>query len=126
MNDWLNTNSNSILETAHRHAPFASDKTIEPHAPRAVAHMESNADLPQMANLLKDLKLPSFGGEEKEQTKDVINMFLHKWGDIYSLRRNPKVVRPIEASLLLTRKAYKWWMLLKECPCSWEEFNKVF
>ena len=79
-----------------------------------------------MENYLKDLKPLSFGGEEKEQNKDVVNMFLHKWGDIHSLRRNPKIVRLIEASLSLTGKAYKWWMSLKECPCSWEDFEKVF
>ena len=79
-----------------------------------------------MENLFKDLKAPSFGGEEKEWMKDAINMFLHKWGDIHSLRRNLEVVRPIEASLSLTGKAYKWWMLLKERPRSWAEFEKVF
>ena len=82
-------------------------------------------DLPQ-ANLLKDLKLPSFGGEEKEQNKDSVNMFLHKWGDIHSLRRNPEEVRPIEASLSLTGIAYKWWMSLSERPRSWAEFEKIF
>ena len=60
-----------------------------------------------MANILKDLKPLSFGGEEKEWTKDAVNMFLHKWGDIHSLRRNPEVVKPIEASLLLKVKACK-------------------
>ena len=58
-----------------------------------------------MANLLKDLKPPSFGGEEKEHNKDAVNMFLHKWGDIHSLKRNPEVVRPIEASLSFDRKS---------------------
>ena len=61
--------------------------------------MEKRAELPKMANLLKDLKPPSFGGEEKERNKDVVNMFLHKWGNIHSLGRNLEVVRPIEASL---------------------------
>ena len=79
-----------------------------------------------MENVFKNLKPLSFGGEEKEWNKDVVNMFLHKWGDIHNLRRNPKVVRPIEASLLLTRKAYKWWMSLKEHPRSSENFERVF
>ena len=87
--------------------------------------MEKETYLPQ-ANLLKDLKPSSFGGEEKEQNKDSANMFLHKWGDIHSLRRNPEEVRPIEASLSLTGKAYKWWMSLKEHPHTWEDFEKVF
>ena len=79
-----------------------------------------------MVNLLEDLKPPSFGGEEKEWNKDAVNMFLHKWGNIHYLRRNPKVVRLIEASLSLMRKAYKWWMSLKERSHSWEGFDKVF
>ena len=79
-----------------------------------------------MANLLKNLKPLSFGGEEKERNKDVVNMFLHRWVDIHNLRRNPEVVRLIEASPLLTRETYKWWMSLKERPHSYEEFEKVF
>ena len=89
-------------------------------------HMESDAKLPQMANILKDLKPPSFGGEEKEWTKDVVNMFLRKWGDIHSLRRNLEVVRPTEAILLLIGKAYKWWISLKERPHSWVDIEKAF
>ena len=88
--------------------------------------VEKSVDLPYMANLLKNLRPPSFGGEEKEQNKDAVSMFLHKWGGIHNLRRNTRIVRPIEASLLLTRKAYKWWMSLKERPCSWKDFEKVF
>ena len=65
-----------------------------------------------MANLLKDLKPPSFKGKEKEHNKDIVNMLLHKWGSIHNLRRNPKVVRLIEASMSLTGKAYRWWMSL--------------
>ena len=74
------------------------DKTVEPRTPHAVARVDKETDLPH-ANLLKDLKPPSFGGEEKERNKDVVNMFLYKCGDIHSLRRNPEEVRPIEASL---------------------------
>ena len=80
----------------------------------------------KMANLLKDLKPSSFGGEEKEQNRDVINMSMHKRGDIHSLQRNPEVVSLIDTSLLLTRKAYKWWMSLKEYHCSCEFFKKAF
>ena len=79
-----------------------------------------------MTNLLKDLKLLSIGGEEKGWNKNAINMFLHKRGDIHSLRRNPKVARSIKASLSLMGKAYKWWMSLKEHPHSCEDFEKVF
>ena len=60
-----------------------------------------------MPNLLKNLKSPSFGGEEKESNKDIVNMFLHKWGDIHSLRRNPEVVKLIEVILSLMGKGYK-------------------
>lgn len=88
--------------------------------------MEKCAELPQTKNLLKDLKLPRFGGEEKEHNKDALNKFLHKWDNIHSLRRNPKVVRSIEPSLSLTGKAYKWWMSLKEHPSSWEDLENVF
>ena len=82
-------------------------------------------DMPH-TNPLKDLKPPSFRGEDKEHNKDMVNMFVHKWGGIHSLRRNLQVIRPIEASLLLTRKAYKWWMSLKEHPCSWAKIEKIF
>ena len=80
MNDRLNASSNSILETVRRQAPSVPDKTVEPRAPPAVVHVECDADLPHVANLLKDLKATSFWEEEKEQTKEVVNMFLHKWG----------------------------------------------
>ena len=69
-------------------------------------------------NLLKDLR------EEKERNKDGVDMFLHKWGDTHSLGRNPKLVQLLDASLLLIRNAYKWWMSLKEHPLSWAEFEK--
>ena len=86
------------LENTRRRVPLAMDETVEPRTPHAVARVDRETDLPH-TNLLKDLKPPSFGGEEKERNKDAVNMFLHKWGDIHSLRRNPEEVRPIEASL---------------------------
>ena len=69
--------------------------------------MEKDVELPQMEKLLKDLKPPSFGEEIKEQNKDAINMFLHKWVDIHSLSHSLEEVRLTEASLPLTCKAYK-------------------
>ena len=126
LNDRFNMVPESPLESAHRRVHFPTDGSVETRTPQAVAPVETSAELPKMANLLKDLKPPSFGGEEKERNKDAVNMFLHKWGDIHSLRRNPEIVRPIEASLSLTGKAYKWWMSLEERPSSWEDFDKIF
>ena len=108
MNDRFNSVvPESPLESTRRRVQFATDETVEPRTPHAVARVDRETDLPH-TNLLKDLKPPSFGGEKKERNKDAVNMFLHKWGDIHSLRRNPEEVRPIEASLSLTGKAYKW------------------
>ena len=126
LNDHFNMVPESPLESARRHVHFETDESGETRTPQAVAPVETSAELPKMANLLKDLKPPSFGGEEKERNKDAVNMFLHKWGDIRSLRRNPEVVRPIEASLSLTGKAYKWWMSLEERPSTWKDFEIIF
>ena len=110
MNDRFNSVvQESPLESTRIRVQFAMDETVDPCTPHTVAQVDRETDLPQ-TNLLNDLKPPSFGGEEKERNKDAVNLFLHKWGDIHSLKRNPEEVRSIEASLSLTRKAYKWWM----------------
>ena len=35
-------------------------------------------------------------------------------------------MQPIEASLSLTGKAYKWWMSLSTRPTTWTEFERIF
>ena len=105
MNDRFNSIApESPLESTRRRVQFATDETVEPRTPHAVAQVDMEINLPH-TNLLKDLKPPRFGGEEKERNKDVVNLFLHKWGDIHSLRRSPEEVRLIEASLSLTGKS---------------------
>ena len=75
---------------------------------------------------IKDLKLPTFRGKEREQNKDSVNMFLAKWLDLHALRHQPSQVQPVEASLSLTGKAYKWWMSLSTRPTTWTEFERIF
>ena len=69
----LNDRFNSVvpdspLESTRRRVQFATDETVEPRTPQAVVQVERDADMPQ-TNLLKDLKPPSFGREEKERTR---------------------------------------------------------
>ena len=45
MNDWLNGILESLIETTRKCVPFAPDKTVEPCAPQAAAHVESDAKL---------------------------------------------------------------------------------
>ena len=100
-------------------APRPSERAVEPTRQSAA----------WTAGNLKDLKPPSFGGEEKERNKDSVNIFLHKWSDIHTLRQSPEGVRLVEASLSLTGKAYKWWMSLAEratYPRTWAEFEMMF
>ena len=47
-------------------AHFAIDENMEPCTPEAIAHVEKSAQLPQVANILKNLKPLGFGGEEKK------------------------------------------------------------
>ena len=99
------------LNSTHKLEQLVTIQIVEPHTPQATMQVGKNANLPlqsiEIANLLKYLKLPSFGGEEKEQIEEVMNIFLHKWVHIHSLRLIPKEVRPIHANLLLIGKAYK-------------------
>ena len=76
------------IESTRRCVQFATDKIVEPRTPHAVAQVEKETDLLQ-ANLLKDLKPPRFGGEEKERNKDSVNMFLHKWGEYSQPQKEP-------------------------------------
>ena len=66
MNDCLHKMSASPLEGAHKRVQFAANEDVEPHTPLAAVHVAGIADPPQqsveIANLLKDLKPPSFGG----------------------------------------------------------------
>ena len=69
----LNDRFNSVvpespLESTRRRVQFATDETVEPRTPHAVVRVDRETDLPH-TNLLKDLKPPSFGGEEKERNR---------------------------------------------------------
>lgn len=80
----------------------------------------------EIANLLKDLKLPSFGGEGKKQNKDAISIFIYKWASIHSVSRSFEDVGLVEASLSLMGKAYKWWKYVRERLRTWGEFETNF
>ena len=80
LNERLNPVLESPLESVRKRVHFPTDESVEARTPQAVAQVEKRVELPQTANLLKDLKPSSFGGEEKERNKDAVNMFLHKWG----------------------------------------------
>ena len=60
--------------------------------------------------------------------KDAIVTFLHKWQALHQLRRTPDVNTPVQASLSLEGRAYKWWMSLPDegRPKSWAKFEVVF
>ena len=79
----LNPIIESPLESVCKRVHFQTDESAEPRTPQAVAQVEKRAELPQMANLLKDLKPSSFGGEEKVRNKDAVNMFCTN-GAIYT------------------------------------------
>ena len=79
--------------------------------------------------ILKDMKPPQFNGEERDRNKDTIYTFLQKWQDLHKLKNTPPEYQPLEASLSLGPKAYKWWMSLKELgkiPGDWAQFEKIF
>ena len=75
------------------------------------------------------MKPPQFNGEERDRNKDTIYTFLQKWQDFHKLKNTPPEYQPLEASLSLGPKAYKWWMSLKESgkiPGDWAQFEKIF
>ena len=63
-------------------------------------------------------------GEDKEHNKDVVVNYLHKWSALHQLRHIPDLDTPIQESLSLEGRAYKWWMSLPKegHPKSWAEF----
>ena len=78
--------------------------------------------------MLKNMKPPVFKGEERDQNKDAVHNFLHKWANLHRLRHTPTAIMATETSLSLEGKAYKWWMSLpvETRPKTWEEFEAVF
>ena len=58
--------------------------------------------------MFKHVKPPVFKGEDKEQNKDAIVTFLHKWQALHQLRCTPDVDTIIQTSLSLEGRAYKW------------------
>ena len=60
--------------------------------------------------MFKSIKPPVFKTDDKERNKDAVVTFLHKWKALHQLRRTPDVDTPIQASLSLEGRAYKWWM----------------
>ena len=93
-----------------------------------IAEAEASTLTPDVPNMLKNMKPPSFKGEEKDRNKDAVNTFLLKWTDLHILRRTPDHIRALEASLSLEGKAYKWWMSLQlaERPNTWTQFQEAF
>ena len=65
MSNWLNAIPKSLIETACKCVSFVLDETVEPCTPLVIAHVESDVELPHMANILKDLKPSTFGDKEK-------------------------------------------------------------
>ena len=82
----------------------------------------------EVHDMLKNLKPPTFKGEEKQRNKDAVNTFLLKWNDVHALRGTPDRIRALETSLSLEGKAYKWWMSLKVAnrPKTWARFQEIF
>ena len=80
--------------------------------------------MPEVSNSLKNLKPPSYKGEEKDRNKDAMHIFLQKWSDLHALRSTPDEQRALETSLLLEGKAYKWWLSVDETarPRTWAQF----
>lgn len=84
---------------------------------------------PRETHVLKDTKPPQFSGEERDRNKDAIYTFLQKWQDLHRMKNTPPEYQPLEASLSLGPKAYKWWMSLKEArriPGDWAQFETIF
>ena len=88
MNDWLNTILESLIEIAYRRVSFVPDKIVEPRAPQDAAQVESDAELPQMANILKDLKPPSLGEKKKNGQKMSLICFCTSGGTSIALEGN--------------------------------------
>ncbi|KAJ7193279.1 hypothetical protein O6H91_Y518800 [Diphasiastrum complanatum] len=65
-------------------------------------------------SVFKDLKPPTFNGEEKDRNADILQTFLSKWKNIHDLKQTPDHLQAIEASLSLGPMAYKWWLNLQE------------
>ena len=79
---------------------------------------------PKISNSLKNLKPPTFQGEEKDRNKDSVHTFIQKWTDLHVLRRTSDEQQALEISLSLEGKAYKWWLSLDETtrPRTWNTF----
>ena len=103
MNDCLHILIASPLNSTCKEVQFATSETVEPYTPQAIVQVERNTNPPrqfvEITNLLKNLKLSRFGGEEKERNEGAVNMFLHKWTNIHNLKCSLKEVRSIKASL---------------------------
>ena len=46
----------------------------------------SPVTMPEISNSLKNLKPPTFRGEEKDRNKDFVHTFIQKWMDLHVLR----------------------------------------
>ena len=44
----------------------------------------SNSTMPNVSNNLKNLKPPSYKGEDKDRNRDAVHTFLQKWIDMYA------------------------------------------
>ena len=77
---------------------------------------------------MKNLKPPTFKGEEKDRNKDAVHTFFQKWSDLHALCLTPEELQALEVSLALDGKAYKWWLSLDETtrPRTWSQFQELF
>ena len=84
--------------------------------------------MPEISNSFKNLKPPTFRGEEKDWNKDSVHTFIQKWTDLHVLRRTSDEQRALETSFSLEGKAYKWWLSLAETACTrtWNAFQELF
>ena len=78
------------------------------------------------AQKIKNVKLPEFKGTERD--KDTMHTFLQMWTDIHDLRATLDRAQPLETSLSLRNKAYKWWLVLSANarPKMWRYFQILF
>ena len=77
---------------------------------------------------LKNVQTREYKGMEKDCNKDTVHTFLQKWVDIHCLGATPDRGGPLETSISLKDKAFKWWMVMDYDlrPKSWRELQDVF
>lgn len=75
---------------------------------------------------------PYFGayrGEKKEKEPEVVDAYLNKWSQYFSVSMTPEKDHITFATMYLEGKALSWWKELKNkpsAPSNWDEFCKAF